>query len=168
MKLFLTLVIGIATLLPLTGASLIIAGTITTAASGGLLNPGDTFSGRIDYTATPAAASDQLLLLDELGADIRMSLDFAGTALTELSDPANSFPAIHLGDNPGIDFFAPLPSSPSGSFLQLYPDGSLVYSLDGSSEFEGTYTALNSVPEPNLMLSITCGMAWIILLRKRP
>lgn len=145
-----------------------INGTIQTAAPDSPLQVNDTFLGSLEFSASENALADNILTFDEADVAIQLTLNFAGIVLSENDDPANSFPAVYLGDQLGIDFFSPLGDSyPEGSFLQIYPDNTLLYSLNGVDEFEGTLAVTQAVPESSILLSSFGGFFFLILARRR-
>ena len=84
-----------------------------------------------------------------------MALLVAGYTYTQDSDPAEGFPALHFDDGEltGLDYLIMLTPETfdSGAFLQLYPDGSMAYSPNGVTEYEGSYqTLVQSIPEPGI------------------
>ncbi|MEP4079072.1 hypothetical protein [Haloferula sp.] len=167
MNLSITLLAGLFCLSRLPAATLMIDGSISTADSGGILAQGDTFGGTLSFSGPESAFMDDVLFSNEEGVTIELSLEFAGVSLVGDDDVAAAFPALYLSGQPTIDFMAALPGFPAGSYLQLYPDGSLIYSLDGSNEFEGVYASSPSVPEPSIPVCLFSGIAWLALIRNR-
>ena len=107
-----------------------------------------------------------------MDAQIKVTFDFLNNTYTEEDDLDISSPRLYFsgGSLTGIYFRTDLTKSsyPDGSFIIFYPDQSLEYSLDASSEFSGSYTIQNNMIIPETKATTLLGVsATLIIFRRR-
>ena len=114
----------------------------------------------------------ETLDVSDLSAGIELTFDFLGNVYTAADDPAIASPTFYFenGVFSGLFYRISLEKSSysEDSFMILYRDQSLQYSLDGAGEYAGSYRIRSvSIPEVRPTFLLACASIPLIWIRRK-
>lgn len=151
----------------------LITATIDSTGNSPDLQVGDEFNLLVSYrTASVNNAFTGILDSTSDTHNIGIRFNFLNNLYTEIDDLDTSSPRLHFNNGLLTSLFyrTDLTKSlyPQGSFIIFYPDNSIEYSLDASSEFSGSYTITqNSIMIPELETSTLLAISAIFIIFRR-